>query len=110
MPCEACSTSAAVSLPPIFCPPNQRTILQNYDGQRRMSKDKKSWITTNFTMLCEWRRTMVDKTLAEGVGFEPTIRFPVYTLSKRAPSATRPSLRVRCQRSEKSQQIPSSDI
>ena len=30
--------------------------------------------------------------LAEGVGFEPTIRFPVYTLSKRAPSATRPSL------------------
>jgi hypothetical protein len=32
--------------------------------------------------------------LAEGVGFEPTIRLPVYTLSKRAPSATRPSLRV----------------
>ena len=31
--------------------------------------------------------------LAEGVGFEPTIRFPVYTLSKRAPSATRPPLR-----------------
>src|SRR5580704_473209 len=30
--------------------------------------------------------------MAEGVGFEPTIRFPVYTLSKRAPSATRPSL------------------
>jgi hypothetical protein len=25
------------------------------------------------------------ETLAEGVGFEPTIRFPVYTLSKRAP-------------------------
>jgi hypothetical protein len=33
--------------------------------------------------------------LAEGVGFEPTIRFPVYTLSKRAPSATRPPLRTR---------------
>jgi hypothetical protein len=32
--------------------------------------------------------------VAEGVGFEPTIRFPVYTLSKRAPSATRPSLRA----------------
>jgi hypothetical protein len=31
--------------------------------------------------------------VAEGVGFEPTIRFPVYTLSKRAPSATRPPLR-----------------
>jgi hypothetical protein len=39
-----------------------------------------------------WPRTMA---LAEGVGFEPTIRFPVYTLSKRAPSATRPSLRAR---------------
>ena len=25
------------------------------------------------------------RALAEGVGFEPTIRFPVYTLSKRAP-------------------------
>ena len=33
--------------------------------------------------------------MAERVGFEPTIRFPVYTLSKRAPSATRPSLRRR---------------
>src|SRR5689334_23468680 len=30
--------------------------------------------------------------LAEGVGFEPTIRFPVYTLSKRAPSTARPPL------------------
>ena len=32
--------------------------------------------------------------MAERVGFEPTIRFPVYTLSKRAPSATRPSLQA----------------
>ena len=30
--------------------------------------------------------------MAEGVGFEPTLRFPVNTLSKRAPSATRPPL------------------
>ena len=29
------------------------------------------------------------------MGFEPTIRVNVYTLSKRAPSATRPSLRMR---------------
>ena len=35
-----------------------------------------------------------DLCLAEGVGFEPTIRFiTVYTLSRRAPSATRPPLR-----------------
>src|SRR5688572_8479058 len=33
------------------------------------------------------------KKLAEREGFEPSIRFPVYTLSKRAPSATRPPLR-----------------
>ena len=32
--------------------------------------------------------------LAERVGFEPTIPVKVYTLSKRAPSATRPSLRL----------------
>ncbi|SPF47572.1 hypothetical protein SBA1_750031 [Candidatus Sulfotelmatobacter kueseliae] len=33
------------------------------------------------------------KSLAERVGFEPTLPFRVNTLSKRAPSATRPSLR-----------------
>jgi hypothetical protein len=32
--------------------------------------------------------------LAEGVGFEPTRRLPVYTLSRRAPSAARTSLHV----------------
>ena len=30
--------------------------------------------------------------LAEGEGFEPSIRFPVYTRSRRAPSTTRPPL------------------
>ena len=30
--------------------------------------------------------------LAEGEGFEPSIRLPAYTLSKRAPSTTRPPL------------------
>src|SRR3984957_11953698 len=35
------------------------------------------------------------KELAERVGFEPTLPFRVNTLSKRAPSATRPSLRRR---------------
>jgi len=33
--------------------------------------------------------------LAERVGFEPTLPFRVNTLSKRAPSATRPSLRIK---------------
>ena len=30
--------------------------------------------------------------MAETVGFEPTRRFPAYTLSRRAPSTTRPRL------------------
>src|SRR4029434_2954075 len=34
------------------------------------------------------------KGLAERVGFEPTVEFPLHTLSKRAPSTTRTSLRV----------------
>src|SRR5262249_25118031 len=33
------------------------------------------------------------KSATERVGFEPTIPFRVYTLSRRAPSAARPSLR-----------------
>ena len=33
-----------------------------------------------------------EMTVAEREGFEPSLRFPVNTLSKRAPSATRPSL------------------
>src|SRR5262245_53103744 len=34
--------------------------------------------------------------MAEREGFEPSIEFPLYTLSKRAPSTTRPSLLVDC--------------
>ena len=30
--------------------------------------------------------------MAERVGFEPTVEFPLHTLSKRAPSTTRTSL------------------
>src|SRR5205814_2819100 len=33
--------------------------------------------------------------VADRVGFEPTRRFPVHTLSKRAPSATRPPVRTK---------------
>src|SRR4030095_14613983 len=36
-----------------------------------------------------------ERRLAERVGFEPTVEFPLHTLSKRAPSTTRPSLRFR---------------
>jgi hypothetical protein len=37
--------------------------------------------------------SQVVENMAERVGFEPTLPFRVNTLSKRAPSATRPSLR-----------------
>ena len=37
---------------------------------------------------------LVSGALAEGAGFEPAIPFPVYTLSRRAPSTTRPPLRI----------------
>jgi hypothetical protein len=38
--------------------------------------------------------TPEDGRMAERVGFEPTVEFPLHTLSKRAPSASRPSLRM----------------
>jgi hypothetical protein len=36
----------------------------------------------------------VDKKMAEREGFEPSEQSPIHTLSRRAPSATRPPLRV----------------
>ena len=39
------------------------------------------------------RRSEAYSGMAEGAGFEPAIRFPIYTLSRRAPSTTRPPLR-----------------
>jgi hypothetical protein len=37
-------------------------------------------------------RAKRERSLAERVGFEPTVEFPLHTLSKRAPSTTRTSL------------------
>ena len=36
---------------------------------------------------------LVAAMMAERVGFEPTVEFPLHTLSKRAPSTARTSLR-----------------
>src|SRR5208282_6310043 len=44
-------------------------------------------------ILQRWSSTRHRGVMAERVGFEPTLPFRVNTLSKRAPSATRPSLR-----------------
>ena len=43
---------------------------------------------------CEHRRDWV----AERAGFEPAVEFPLHTLSKRAPSTTRTSLRSKAER------------
>src|SRR5437763_1883503 len=40
------------------------------------------------------RRPSVARELAEREGFEPSVEFPLHTLSKRAPSTTRTSLRA----------------
>ena len=63
-------------------------------AQRAATRGLELAKVTNVTVTEPWP-PVVTGGLAEGVGFEPTIRFPVYTLSKRAPSATRPSLRFR---------------
>ena len=40
-------------------------------------------------------RQLSEAKLAEREGFEPSVEFPLHTLSKRAPSTTRTSLRFR---------------
>src|SRR6476619_554638 len=44
--------------------------------------------------------------MAERAGFEPTVEFPLHTLSKRAPSTTRTSLRRRARRSAGARRRP----
>jgi hypothetical protein len=61
--------------------------------QNRMSvipKKKKDPESGLFTLF----KSFIFNNMAERVGFEPTLPFRVNTLSKRAPSATRPSLRL----------------
>jgi hypothetical protein len=58
--------------------------------QQEASMKRTIWAQTE-THLTSCRKAAVF--LAEREGFEPSIEFPLYTLSKRAPSTTRPSLR-----------------
>jgi hypothetical protein len=52
-----------------------------------MANERKTYLIEN---------TWVDVSIgmAEREGFEPSIEFPLYTLSRRAPSTTRPSLLI----------------
>src|SRR5215469_8255278 len=87
------SMSLCFSCPDIR-PPNPRQNPQDNGGQGRPRQDIMNAKSSHFCWGFGCRWTLAELVLAEGVGFEPTIRFPVYTLSKRAPSATRPSLRA----------------
>src|SRR5580700_11782795 len=49
----------------------------------------------------DYNNSFILNNMAERVGFEPTLPFRVNTLSKRAPSATRPSLRHESIRKER---------
>src|SRR5688572_27501270 len=65
-------------------------IVDEFDEMARLGKEKRS--------LDRFRENIVKngKTgVAERVGFEPTVEFPLHTLSKRAPSTTRTSLHSR---------------
>src|SRR5262249_50054653 len=67
-------------------------IMPNDRERVKLKRAQGMGSTTAFFQRC---CTTVNRLGAEGEGFEPSIRFPVYTLSKRAPSATRPPLRIR---------------
>src|SRR6202158_2515926 len=60
---------------------------------RTPRKDSSTALAQGSSQLRENAVFMRGKSMAERVGFEPTLPFRVNTLSKRAPSATRPSLR-----------------
>ena len=88
--CETRCRPTQVGLIPTNVPTNVSGILADRSGRVKNVgplNHRFYWILRTAANNCE-------QMLAEGVGFEPTLRFPVNTLSKRAPSATRPPLRI----------------
>jgi hypothetical protein len=87
-PCGGAETTAAVPRKSALTQSPHKVVL-NLD---RQSPGK----TGRILGLHERKRTLrrMTKVVAEGAGFEPAIPFPVYTLSRRAPSTTRPPLRI----------------
>ena len=90
--------------PRVFVPDRARTELRRKQAHQRIKGSEASSVKSRGPRrnnptdgqndrTSEPGESMYLRSVAEGVGFEPTIQFPVYTLSKRAPSATRPSLR-----------------
>src|ERR1700678_3438031 len=71
-----------------------RPLLRGYPSRSVISCSRIQSIAPSYLTLTYDRKQMItNNIMAERVGFEPTLPFRVNTLSKRAPSATRPSLR-----------------
>src|SRR5262245_11458143 len=68
-------------------------LLEPNTGKREISGISSSYFSSSLQSLTKYLILQWIIRLAERVGFEPTLEFPLNTLSKRAPSATRPSLR-----------------
>jgi hypothetical protein len=79
-----------------------QTTLNTYGGGMMDSMGEAHGRVVKQAMARQWtlvdvspsaKQLRISELMAERVGFEPTLPFRVNTLSKRAPSATRPSLR-----------------
>jgi hypothetical protein len=65
--------------------------LRAFNSSRLLSNQRVRTKSSLSQYLYEWQKA-IHINMAESEGFEPSIRFPVYTLSRGAPSATRPAL------------------
>ena len=89
---QACQYRS-VSLRSSACSPSREQALRRFHCAAPNLTDfcfAKAQVQTLFARKTEPKWTLLF--LAERTGFEPARTFPPYTLSKRAPSATRPSL------------------
>ena len=99
-PAELCVRSTNFLLFYYYHPANVALLktFVDLDGGRRRIRTSDRSVRSRVLYPAELCVHLNLKQLAEGEGFEPSIEFPLYTLSRGAPSATRPSLRatLRC--------------
>ena len=79
----------------VFSVPRDEIMQREKEYQRLVAHIRGAAGEANVGLFSCGTRSFLEqcKKLAERVGFEPTLELPLNTLSKRAPSATRPSLR-----------------
>jgi hypothetical protein len=87
------------------CDPHPNLVLERASDSaldccaRSFYRERERWkfqdSSADLAQIDEYNVNLVnDLELAEREGFEPSVEFPLHTLSKRAPSTTRTSLRV----------------